>query len=265
MSRLHHVAIVLRREGENLPTAVLENAFRQAGARVTVAEEEKEQNLEDVDLVVALGGDGTVLRALDTFPGRPVLAVNFGTVGFLTAGGRGELDHMLSRLLTGDYLTSERLVLRCRLDGQEHHAVNEAAIKTSSRMIQVDVAVDGTPIRTIRGDGVIVGTPTGSTGYLLSSGSPVVMPDVHCFILDGLNEYNFSSRPLILSPDSQLLLKLHPLHPGQQAALLVDGKVVKELEEGDEIVLDRSPRVARLIFFEPNYFFHNLSSRLAWK
>ena len=131
-------------------------------------------------------------------------------------------------------------------------------------MLQVDVLVNGAKIRTIRGDGVIVGTPTGSTGYLLSTGAPLVMPDVHCFILDGINEYNFSSRALILSPDSHIQLIVHKVADEQEVRLVVDGHEAALLEEGTALELGRSERTAQLIFLEPNYFFHNLASRLRW-
>ena len=236
--------------------------FRKAGARVHLLNDGLPE--EKLDLVIAMGGDGTVLQALDLLPDCPVLAVNFGTVGFLTAGDRDDLEKILGRLLAGDYLVSERLVLECRYNGQVRQAVNEVIVRATGHMIQVDVFVNEARIRTIRGDGVVVGTPTGSTGYLLSTGAPLVMPDVNCFVLDGVNEYNFSSRALIVSPDSAIRLAVRSLHTDEKAVVVIDGKQVGQLDETGELAVRRSPKRAQMIFFDKNYFFHNLTSRLSW-
>mgnify|MGYP003977047637 CR=1 FL=1 len=129
-----------------------------------------------------MGGDGTVLRLLDLCPESPVLAINYGTVGFLTAGDRTELAQVLDRLVSGDYLISERLVLQCRHPTGQLRAVNEVMVRTSNRLVFVDVYVDDTKIRTTVADGVVVGTPTGSTGFLMSAGAPIVMPEVRCLV-----------------------------------------------------------------------------------
>ena len=263
MPPLNSIGVLLRDGAQPYPLDRLKALFDRVGARVHLLDHGRPA--EPLDLVIAMGGDGTVLRALDEYPGHPVLAINYGTVGFLTAGDRSELENVLTQVLAGKYVLSERLILRCDYGGKTAHAVNEVLIRTTLRMIQVEVHVNEAPIRTIRGDGVIVGTPTGSTGYLLSTGAPLVMPDVHCFILDGINEYNFSSRALILAPDSSIRLHLPSLDPEQEAHLIVDGKFLVALEAGADVRLSRSDRRAQLIFLDRNYFFHNLASRLRWQ
>jgi NAD+ kinase len=259
---LQHIGVLLREDTADIPVHHLRTIFDRVGARVHVLNDSLPE--EALDLVIAMGGDGTVLKALDLFPNCPVLAVNFGTVGFLTAGDRGDLERLVFRLLANDYILSDRVLLRCEHPCGVTHAINEVVLRSTHRMISVDVFVNGARIRTIRGDGVIAGTPTGSTGYLLSTGAPLVMPDVSCFILDGINEYNFSSRALILAPDAQIRLHLTALQQGQEAQLVIDGVQQDVLREGQELLLQRSERRAQLIFFDQNYFFHNLSSRLAW-
>jgi NAD+ kinase len=260
---LKSVGVLLRDVAQPFPLDRLRAAFDRIGARMHLLDHVPPP--ERLDLIIAMGGDGTVLRALDEYPGHPVLAINYGTVGFLTAGDRSELEKILDQVLSGDYVLSERLILRCEYGGQTAHAVNEVLIRSTLRMIQVEVFVNEAPIRTIRGDGVIVGTPTGSTGYLLSTGAPLVMPDVHCFVLDGINEYNFSSRALILAPESSIRLRLPKLEPGQEAHLIVDGKFLGSLKERADVRLSRSERRAQLVFLDRNYFFHNLASRLRWQ
>jgi len=217
-----------------------------------------------LDLVVALGGDGTVLKALDLYPGCPVLAINFGTVGFLTAGDRRDLEQIIAFLLEGRFFISERLVLQCKYPGGEARAINEVIVRTSNRLIFTDVYVDDTKIRTIQGDGVVVGTPTGSTAFLLAAGAPIVMPDVRCIILDGINEYNFTSRSLILTPDSRIRLHISPQTRDPYVYLTVDGRQLGPISPRQELHICRSEQSARLVYFHSNYFFHNLSSKLSW-
>lgn len=219
---------------------------------------------ERLDMVVAMGGDGTVLRALDRFPRCPVLAINFGTVGFLTAGDRTDLAAIVELLMDGRYIISERLVLNCSYPGGQVHVVNEVMVRASYKLAFTDVSVDGTEIRTITGDGVIVGTPTGSTGHLLSSGAPIVVPDVRCMILDGINEYNFSSRALILPPEAHVRLHISEETRDENVSLVVDGRYLGPLSAGQEVHITQAQHRARLIYLDKRYFFRNLSSKLSW-
>ena len=262
MFQLKTVGVLLRDPSQEFPIEQMERLLGRVGAKIHFLNSGPPK--EKLDLVIAMGGDGTVLQALEMLPECPVLAINFGTVGFLTAGDSHDLEGLLSRLLENDFVVSARLLLRCEYQGKTAHAVNEVVLRSTLGMIQVEVFVNEARIRTIRGDGVIVGTPTGSTGYLLSTGAPVVMPDVNCFILDGINEYNFSSRALILPPESSIRLHIPSLRSDQEVILMVDGKQRGNLKAGEEAILSQWGHRARLIFFDKNYFFHNLSSRLSW-
>jgi len=260
---LKNVGVLLRDNHQKFPLDYLEQVFGRVGIQVHMLKDRKPDS--PLDLILAMGGDGTVLRALDLECECPVLGINYGTVGFLTAGDRDDLERLVQRLLDRDYVISERMQLRCVCRGRVIDVVNEVAIRTQWRMVNIDVMVAETKIRTIRGDGVIVGTPTGSTGYLLSTGGPIVMPDAQCFVVDGINEYNFTSRAVILPPDVRLRLRVGELQQEQEVFLYADGNKAYEIKADDEVVLTRSPRVARLVFFEHNYFFHNLASRLSWQ
>ena len=116
----------------------------------------------------------------------------------------------------------------------------------------------------MRGDGVIVGTATGSTAYLLAAGSPIVMPELRCMIITGLNEYDFRSRHLVVNGESKIRLQVLEQTQEKEIYLSVDGKGKIPLEIGNEVVISESSRQAKLIFMEKNYFFQNLSSRLSW-
>ena len=219
---------------------------------------------DDLDLVLSFGGDGTVLAALSFFPQCPVLAVNFGNVGFLTAGDREELTEMLQSVLDGKYIISERSVLECVHPQGTDYAVNEIVVRGATRLITVELSINEQHIRRVRGDGVIVGTATGSTAYFLAAGSPIVMPELRCMIIAGLNEYDFRSRHLVVTSDSQIRLEISPHTHEKEIYLSADGKEKVPLEIGDEVIIRESERQAKLIFMEKNYFFHNLSSRLSW-
>tara|TARA_B110000967_G_scaffold206918_1_gene254883 strand:+ start:41 stop:859 length:819 start_codon:yes stop_codon:yes gene_type:complete len=230
----------------------------------TLALEGKSGRNEDLDLVLSFGGDGTVLAALSLFPQCPVLAVNFGNVGFLTAGDREELTDMLQSVLEGKYIISERSVLECVHPHGKDFAVNEVVVRGATRMIAVELNINEQHIRRVRGDGVIVGTATGSTAYLLAAGSPIVMPELRCMIIAGLNEYDFRSRHLVVTGESKIKLQISEQTHEKEIYLSADGKVKVPLEIGDEIIIRESSRQAKLVFMEKNYFFHNLSSRLCW-
>ena len=263
MTRLRKIGVLLRDQPADYPLDEVAALFSQHGVEMALLSWQ-EPPPRELDMVMAMGGDGTVLKALDLYPTCPVLAINYGTVGFLTAGDRTDLERIISLLVKGEYLISERLVLNCTYPGGKARAVNEIIVRTANRLIFIDVAVNGTMIRTIRGDGVVVGTPTGSTGFLLSAGSPIVMPDVRCMILDGINEYNFTSRTLVLTPESRVRLLISPETREEHVFLTVDGNQLGELRPDDEIQVAQSSTTAKLIYFETNYFFHNLSSRLSW-
>ena len=137
-------------------------------------------------------------------------------------------------------------------------------IKGATRLVNMALTINGHPIRKIRGDGFIVGTATGSTGYLLAAGSPIVMPELRCMILSGLNEYDFRARHLVITNDSRVELEILTNTREKEIHLAADGQNQGPLVPGDKVLIRESERRAKLIFMEPDYFFQNLSSRLSW-
>ena len=219
---------------------------------------------ENIDLILTVGGDGTVLACLSHLPDCPVLAVNYGTVGFLTAGNPEELNSILGRIQEGRFVISERSILECIHPQGIAYAVNEVVIKGATRLVNMSLTINDHPIRKIRGDGFIVGTATGSTGYLLAAGSPIVMPELRCMILGGLNEYDFRARHLVVTHDSRVELEILFNTREKDIHLAADGQSKEPLVPGDKILIRESEQRAKLIFMEPDYFFQNLSSRLSW-
>lgn len=259
--QLNRIGILVRDDGRDYPVEHLQRAFAPANAELVYLNENPGK---DLDLVFVMGGDGTVLEALCDYASVPVLAVNFGTVGFLTAGDSSELEAIVQRLLEGDYRLERRLMLESTFKGENFNIVNEVVIKGTTKMVSVDVIVDDVFIHTVRGDGVIVGTPTGSTSYLLSTGASIVMPTVDCFILSGINEYRFSSRSLILDGRSTVKIRINESTRERDIFLSHDGRDKHPIELGDELEVRKSGTPIQLIFFEKDYFFRNLKNRLDW-
>jgi len=242
---------------------LIEDWFVPHGIKIS-SMDDAESKKDDLDLVLSFGGDGTVLAALSLFPQCPILAVNFGNVGFLTAGDREDLRRMLQNVFEGEYIISERSVLKCDHPYGTDYAVNELVVRGATRLISVELSINDQHIRRVRGDGIIVGTATGSTAYLLAAGSPIIMPELRCMIITGLNEYDFRSRALVITIDSKIKLLVSEQNHEKEIYLSVDGKEKIPLKKGDEIYISESDRKAKLIFMEKNYFFQNLSSRLSW-
>ena len=263
MLELKKIGLLLRDEEQEYPLEEIHKVFAGRGIDLILLDQ-MVGIPDDVDLVMAMGGDGTALHALDRFPHCPVLAINFGKIGFLTAADRKDLEHIATLLVQGKFLVSERLVLDCEFPGGARRVINEVIVRTYNRLVFTDVFVGDAKIRTIRADGVVVGTPTGSTAHLLAMGAPIVMPDVRCMILDGINEYNLTSRALILPPESHICLHISPETRDPHVYLTIDGRQVDSLSPGQNVHIRQAPHTAKLIYFEPNYFFHNLSSKLSW-
>jgi len=260
MLDLKRVGLFLRDDVQDFPCDGIAKLFGRAGIELV---RDARQRAENLDLVIALGGDGTVLRALGTYPAAPVLAVNYGNVGFLTQSDREDIDKVLVRLLSDDYFIEERLTLEIRHRDRVYRSINEAVIKGSSHMIEVATFINDRLVHSPRGDGIIVGTPTGSTAYLLSTGAPLVVPDVDCIVLKPLNEYSISSRTIILAGSVRLRFEVD-FGRETDVFMVIDGAHRIRLEDGDSIEITRSEAPARLVCFESDYFFRNLKERLRW-
>ncbi len=260
MLDLKRIGLFTRDEEQDYRVDAMARLFERAGIELVKQAEAGDPNL---DLVMSLGGDGTVLRALGAHPGVPILAVNFGNIGFLTQCDRDDLERVLVRLLSDDYHVGERLTLEVEHRGVRSYCINELVLKGATTMVSVGIRINGRLVHTPRGDGVIVGTPTGSTAYLLSTGAPIVTPDVDCIVLKPLNEYSFSSRSIILPGSAEVLLRVEQGREGDMG-ISIDGGERQPVSIGDEITVGRGEIPARLVYFQDDYFFRNLKERLRW-
>lgn len=217
----------------------------------------RDVELGDVELVMVLGGDGTILRAAEISRGctAPLLGVNLGHVGFLAESEREDLPSTIARVVDRDYLVEERMTLsvRVKVGGEviyETWALNEATVEKAARerMLEVVVEVDGRPLSTFGCDGVVMSTPTGSTAYSFSAGGPIVWPSLDAILMVPLSPHALFGRPIVVGPDSSLAVEI--LERTQATGVLwSDGRRTFDLPAGARVVVRRSPipvRLARL-------------------
>ncbi|GAB3229556.1 NAD kinase [Glycomyces halotolerans] len=222
------------------------------------------------DLVLALGGDGTVLRSarLAAEADVPLLGVNFGRVGFLAEAETGELDTVVSRLLEGDYAVEERTTITVEstdADGSttSSWAFNDIAVEKAepARMLEVFVEIDGSRIARYGCDGILCATPTGSTAHALSSGGPVVWPDVDALLVVPMNAHALFAKPMVIHSSSQIRIGVESA--GTAGSLITDGKPVAELTAGSTVTIRRSERPVKLVRMSERSFSSRLVTKLS--
>ncbi|MBR5540676.1 MAG: NAD(+)/NADH kinase [Clostridia bacterium] len=223
--------------------------------------------LEACDVAVAIGGDGTIIHTAKSAAafGKPVLGINSGRLGFTAGLELSELSE-LSRLISGDYDTEERMLLDVTVDGEHgterYGALNEAVISRGalSRMIEVSVKNGQKPVSTYQADGVIVATPTGSTAYSLSAGGPIVDTALRCLLLTPVCPHSLHSRPYIFEQDA--VLTLTPERSESPVFVTVDGEAAIRIVEGGQVRVSRSAACARLIKLKQKSFYQVLDDKL---
>ncbi|WP_457742408.1 NAD(+) kinase [Thermococcus sp.] len=206
----------------------------------------------DVDFIIVIGGDGTILRVEHkTRKEIPILGVNMGTLGFLTEVEPHETFFALSKLIEGEYYIDERIKLRTFLNGENNvpDALNEVAILTGipGKIIHLRYYVDGGLADEVRADGLIVSTPTGSTGYAMSAGGPFVDPRLDVVVIAPLAPIALSSRPMIIPAGSVVDVKNMAIT--REIVLAIDGQFYTYLPPETEIHIKRSPRKAKFVRF----------------
>jgi NAD+ kinase len=223
------------------------------------------------DMVIVLGGDGTMLNAARLVEKRsvPILGVNMGGLGFLTEVGGEHLYKTLERVFAKDYVIDERLMLRACLD-RHGRSVAEATVLNDvvvtkgelSRMIAMTIAIDGQFVTSLRGDGLILSTPTGSTAYSMSAGGPIVSPSVNALVLTPICPHTLTHRPLLVPGAATLAVTLTSHDKG--AMVTFDGQVGVAMTEGDTVTITPSRHRARLIRLPERTYYDVLRRKLKW-
>ena len=223
------------------------------------------------DMVVVLGGDGTMLNVarLVCERGIPILGVNLGGLGFITEVGRAELFDAMEKTLRGEFTIEERLMLSAGIQRHgeritEYTVLNDVVVNKGAlaRIIDLETYVNKTYVTTYKADGLIVSTPTGSTAYSLSAGGPVLYPTLHCIILTPICPHTLTNRPTVLPDDVLVEIVLKSM--SEDVFLTLDGQVGFSLRKDDVVEVKRSPFKTRLLIpFERDYF-HILRTKLKW-
>ncbi|WP_236968602.1 NAD kinase [Microbacterium aurantiacum] len=219
--------------------------------------------VEDIELAIVLGGDGTILRAAELVREgtAPVLGINMGHVGFLAEIDKDDMDEAVRRVVDRAYDVEERLALQVRVKNAQDEviyetwALNEATVEKASRerMLEVVIEVDGRPLSSFGCDGVVVSTPTGSTAYNFSAGGPVIWPSVQAIAVIPLSAHALFARPLVVGPEHAVAIEVLERTNGI-GVLWCDGRRSHDLPPGARVVVRRSRRPVRLARLHPAAF-----------
>jgi NAD+ kinase len=237
---------------------------------LTVAQTSRAELPAQVDAIVVLGGDGTLLsvaRAVGDL-GIPILGVNLGGLGFLTATTLDEMIPALEAFLAGRMTIEDRMLLSARLHRDSgvagtFLALNDVVIVKGamSRIIDLSVSVDGQPAIDYRADGIIIATPTGSTAYSLSAGGPILFPTMDAVVLTPICSHTLTSRPIVLPGRQRIEVAVLT---SQDVVLTVDGQVGTALREHDRVEVAQAASRIRLVRFPHKHFFSVLRTKLKW-
>jgi NAD+ kinase len=225
----------------------------------------------EVDLLLVFGGDGTMLGVVREINGSdaPILGINVGRLGFLTAVSSRDLPMALERLWRNDFVIETRPLIEAMGQCESHpvgmSALNDIVISHGavSRLIELHVSVNDKPLTRYRGDGLIVSSPTGSTAYSLSAGGPILSPDADVFAVTPICAHALSNRPVILSLSSVIRVEL--VSEDMETIIAADGQLLANMRAGDSVTIRRSRRKVRLLHPGDTSFFETIRQKLHWR
>ncbi len=274
-NQFQRVAILARDGDETIAVASAELAahLEKLGCSVKLGNDPATSPaVEDSQLIIAMGGDGAMLRAAQAAVRHktPLLGVNLGRLGFLADLGQRRFESELSALLAGQYFSERRMLLSTRLTRREGKALRATALNDvvahrsgGARILELSTNVDGRHIATHRGDGFIAATPTGSTAYAMSCGGPIVDPRLDATVLVPICPHKLDDRPLVIPGGAKLTLSI-PADTGVDAAVSSDGTALGVLEYGQTLHVSRSSRRLELIHPSDYNYFSVLREKLNW-
>jgi NAD+ kinase len=236
---------------------------------------ERDELPRHVDLILLLGGDGTLLgmadRVAEAGLAVPILGVNFGGLGFLTEVTYAELYSSLAAALAGTAQVEPRLMLRAVVERDgvkltEHHVLNDVTVTggSLSRVVEFAVTVGGEFVARFHADGIIVATPTGSTAYNLSAGGPIVHPAVHALVLTPIAPHTLTNRPVVIPASADVLVQAHPRGDGSEAFVTFDGQAGERLDFSDAVRVQPAARPVHLVRAATRSYYQVLREKLKW-
>ncbi len=227
--------------------------------------------LTECDVVIAVGGDGTIIRAAKEAMqfDRPVLGINVGRLGFVAGLETDELDR-LKNLIEGKFILDERMVLKAELDcdglQRQYYALNDAVIARGalSRILDLEVLFNETIVCDYRADGLILSTPTGSTAYSLSAGGPVIDPSMKCILLSPICPHSLMTRTVVFGEASKLKVRVNSSGNESEAFLTIDGEISISLKDFNSYIhFEKAPQTAKIIKLKNTNFYEIVNNKLA--
>ena len=220
---------------------------------------------KEYDYVVSIGGDGTILRSADEI-GKlsiPIIGLNKGRLGFLANSPVEVFDSLIDKIQASKFKISERSIIQVEFEGNIKSALNEISVsrKNTTSLITIDTKLDNQYLNTYWADGLIISTPTGSTGYSLSCGGPIIMPDSKNFVLTPIAPHNLNARPLVISDEKEIEISIN----GRESEYFVsaDSKIFS-VSIDSKLNISKAPHVLKMIEFEDDSYINTLREKLMW-
>ena len=227
-----------------------------------------------IDALLTLGGDGTLLRGAKLLSARsvPIIGINLGRLGFLTSCSATDVEGSLRRFRTGDFIAESRMTLTAttqrqqgaRSGNEEWLALNDFVLHKGgfARVVRLSIAIDGEQIGAYAADGIVVATPTGSTAYSLSAGGPIVAPRLDSIVITPISAHTLGVRPLVVHAEAEITLQGED--GPDELLLTVDGQGGTQVARGERLVIRRSSSPVQLVRFPPDSFFSRIRQKLGW-
>ncbi len=230
----------------------------------------KKQMAEMTDIVVAFGGDGTILATAQTVGHQvPILGVNVGTLGFLAEVMVEEMESALDEIVNGNYKVSERMALKVTVEfgqceRQDFFALNDLVVdkRLGSRLVIIDAWIDETFLNSYRADGLIISTPTGATAYSMSAGGPILEPSMQAFIVTPICPHSLNVRPIVLRADSELELSVR--EDAEPVQIVIDGQPRCQLSGRQKVIVSKAEETIKLVCLAKREFYEIIRTKLNW-
>ncbi|MEO7823111.1 MAG: NAD(+)/NADH kinase [Gemmatimonadaceae bacterium] len=262
---------ILGRLSRTAPAVGLELFFEQ-GLHEIAGTGSRLEDADQIDALITLGGDGTLLRGARWLDGKdkPILGVNLGRLGFLTSCQAEDLEAALKHLAGGEYVAQPRMALSARaIDAsgetrKQWRALNDFVLHKGgfARVVRLNISVDGESIGTYAADGIVISTPTGSTAYSLSAGGPVVVPTVESIIITPVSPHTLAIRSLVIPADGEVTVEAN--ESPTELLVTVDGQVGTSFVKGEQLRVRRADNPVRIVRFPGATFFERMRVKLGW-
>ena len=219
----------------------------------------------EYDFVIAIGGDGTILRSANEIGelSIPIIGLNKGRLGFLANSPIEIIDSIIEKIINSDYRISERTIIQVEFEGKIKNALNEISIsrKNTTSLITIDTKLNDQYLNTYWADGLIISTPTGSTGYSLSCGGPIIMPDSKNLVLTPIAPHNLNARPLVISDNKQIEISIN----GRENEYFVSAdSQIFSVNIDSKINISKAPYFLKMVEFEEDSYINTLREKLMW-